>query len=43
MERKTEEDILVRPRKMEVGGNRKTGRPKLRWTEDVNEKGAKIQ
>ena len=29
VERKTEAD--VRPLKMEVGGHRKIGRPKLRW------------
>ena len=32
MERKTEEDIVMRTWKMEVGGHRKIGRPQLRWS-----------
>ena len=31
MERKTEEDVVMRTWKMKVGGHRKIGRPKLRW------------
>ena len=37
MERKTEEDVVMRTWKMEVGGHGKIGRPKLRWS-DVIEK-----
>ena len=31
VERKTEEDVVMRTWKMEVSGHRKIGRPKLRW------------
>ena len=37
VERKTEEDVGIRTWKMEVGGKRKIGRPKLRWS-DVTRK-----
>ena len=30
---KTEENVVMRTWKMEVGGHRKIGRPKLRWME----------
>ena len=47
VERKTEEDVVMRTWKMEVGGHRKTGRPKLRWSDvirkDMNEKGVTIE
>ena len=33
--RKTEEDVAMRTWKMEVGGHRKIGRPKLRWSDVV--------
>ena len=33
MERKTEEDVVMRTWKMEVGGHRKIGRLKLRWSD----------
>ncbi len=46
MDRKTEEDVAMRTCKMEVGGHRKIGRPKLRWSgvirKDMKEKGVKI-
>ena len=45
MERKTEEDAVMRTWTIEVGGYRKTGRPKLRWNDVfrkyLNEKGVK--
>ena len=31
VERKTEEELVMRTWKMEVGGHRQIGRPKLRW------------
>ena len=34
-ERKTEEDVVMKTRKMEVGGHRKIGRPKLRWSDVI--------
>ena len=47
MERKTEEDVVMRTRKMDMGGDRKIGRPKLRWsdviTKDMKEKQVKIE
>ena len=47
MGRKTEEDVVVRTWKMEVGGHRKTGRPKLRWSDIVTkymtQKGVQIE
>ena len=47
LERKTEDDTVKRTRKMEVGGHRKIGRPKLRWSDvtrkDMKEKGVKIE
>ena len=33
MERKTEEDVVMRTWKMEVGGQRHIGRQKLRWSD----------
>ena len=46
VERKTEEDVVMRTWKMEVGGHRKLGRLKLRWSDvtrkDMKEKGVKI-
>ena len=35
VKRKTEEDVVMRTCKMAVGGHRKIGRPKLRWTEVI--------
>ena len=35
VERKTEEDVVMRTWKMEVGGHRKIGRPKLRWSDVI--------
>ena len=35
VERKTEEDVVMRTWKMEVGGQRKIGRPKLRWSDVI--------
>ena len=47
MERKTEEDVVMRTWKMEVGGHRKIGRPKVRWSDvirkDMKEKRVKIE
>ena len=47
MERKTEEDIVMRTWKMEIGGHRKIGRPKLKWGDVIRkymkEKGVKIE
>ena len=47
MDRKTEEDVVMRTWKMEVGGHRKIGRPKLRWSDvirkDMKEKQVKIE
>ena len=47
MERKTEDDVVMRMWKMEVGGERKIGRPKLRWSDvirkGIKEKGVKIE
>ena len=47
VERKTEEDVLIRTWKMGVGGIRKIVRPKLRWNDfvrkDMKEKGVKIE
>ena len=46
VERKTE-DVIMQLWKMEVGGHRKIGRPKLRWSDVIgkykNEKGVKIE
>ena len=46
MVRKTE-DVVMRTWKMEVGGHRKIGSPKLRWSDligkDMKEKGVKIE
>ena len=43
VERKTEGDLVMITWKMEVGGHRKIGRPKLRWSDvirkDMKEKG----
>ena len=45
--RKTEEDVVMRIRKMKVGGHRKIGRPKMRWSDvvrkGINEKQVKIE
>ena len=35
VERKTEEDVVMRTWKMEVVGHRKIGRPKLRWSDVI--------
>ena len=35
MERQTEEDVAMRTWKMEVGGHRKKGRQKLRWSDVI--------
>ena len=47
MERNAEENVVMRTWKMEVGGHRKIGRPKLRWSDvirkDTKEKGVKIE
>ncbi len=47
MDRKTEEDVVMRTWKMEVGGHRKIGRPKLKWSDvirkDMKEKQVKIE
>ena len=47
VKRKTEEDVVMRTWKMEVGGHRKIGRAKLRWSDvirkDMNEKQVKIE
>ena len=47
MEKKTEEDVIIRTWKMEVGGHQNIGRPKLRWShvkiKDMKEKGVKIE
>ena len=47
MDRKTEEDVVMRTWKMEVGGHRKIGRPKLRWCDVIRKvmkkKGVKIE
>ena len=47
VERKTEEDVVMRTRKVEVGGHRKIERPTLRRSdvtrEDTKEKGVKIK
>ena len=47
VERKTAEDVAMRTCKMEVGGHRKIGRPKLRWCDairkDMKEKRLKIE
>ena len=44
-DRKTEEDVVIRTCKMEVSGHRKIGRPKLWWSDviqqDIKEKGAR--
>ena len=46
VERKTEEDVVTRTWKMEVGVHREIGRPKLRWSDvirkDMKEKQVKI-
>ena len=47
VERKTEEDLVMKPWNMEVGGHRKIERPKLRWSDDIGkdmkEKQVKIE
>ena len=47
VERKTWEDVAMRTCKTEVGGHRKMGRPKLRWSDVMwkytKEKGVKIE
>ena len=47
MERNIEEDVVMKIWKMEVGGHRKIGRPKLRWGDVkrkyMKEKGVKIE
>ena len=47
VERQTEEDVVMRTWTMEVGGHRKIGRPKLRWSDvirkDRKEKQVKIE
>ena len=47
VDRKTEEDIGIRTCKMEVSGHQKIGRPKLRWSDviqqDIKEKGVEAQ
>ena len=47
MERKTEEDLVMRTLNMEVSGHQKIGRPKLRWSDvmwkDMKEKQVKIE
>ena len=35
MDRKTEEYLVMTTGKMEVGGQRKIGRPKLRWSDAI--------
>ena len=35
VERKIEEDVVMRTRKMEVGGHQKIGKPKLRWRDVI--------
>ena len=35
MEKKTAEDVVMRTWKVKVGGHRKIGRPKLRWSDDI--------
>ena len=35
VERNTEEGVEIRTWKMEVGGHRKIGRPKLRWSDVI--------
>ena len=42
VERKTKEDVVMRKWKMEVGGHRKIGRQKQRWS-DVTRKDVKIE
>ena len=46
VERKTEEDVVMTPWNVEVGGHRNIGRPKMRWSEVIRklmkEKGVKI-
>ena len=47
VEGKTEEDVVMRTWKMDVGGHRKMGRPRLRGSDiirkDMKEKGVKIE
>ena len=47
VERKTEDDVVIRTWKMEVGGHRHIGRPKLRWSDVIGkhtkEKQVKIE
>ena len=47
VERKTEEDVVMIPWKMEVGGHRNIERPKMRWREvmrkDMKEKRVNIE
>ena len=47
VERKTEEDVVMRTWKMEVGGHRKIGISKLRWSDVIRkvmkEKQVKIE
>ena len=47
VERKTEEDVVMRTWKMGVGEHQKIGRPKLRWSDvirkDMKEKQVKIE
>ena len=33
--RKTEDDVVMRTWKMEVGGHQKIGRPKLKWSDVI--------
>ena len=35
VDRKTEEDVVMRTWKMEMSGHRNIGRPKLRWSDDI--------
>ena len=35
VERMVEEDVVMRTWKLEVDGHRKTGRPKLRWSDVI--------
>ena len=35
VEIKTEEDVVIRTWKMEVGGHREIGRPKLKWSDVI--------
>ena len=47
VERKTEDDVVMTTCKMAVGGHRKIGRPKLRWSDvirkDTKDKQVKIE